>query len=259
MVIIARESDGRWYLTFTLDTAAPPPLDQTGRAVGVDLGVTDFAVTSEGERIANPRHLARRARNLARYQRRLARCQNGSANRAKAAAKVARAHRKVRHARQDFLHRASTRLVRENDLIVIEDLAVKNMIRNRRLARAISDCGWGEFRRQLEYKYQRYGRRLVVIGRWYPSSKICSACGYLLAELSLGTRHWTCPSCGARHDRDVNAAKNILAAGRAVARGRPGDACGAGVRHSGSSRVRPAVKQEPRPARAGIPVLRGGE
>jgi putative transposase len=259
MVIIARESDGRWYLTFTLDTAAPPPLDQTGRAVGVDLGVTDFAVTSEGERIANPRHLARRARNLARYQRRLARCQKGSANRAKAAAKVARAHRKVRHARQDFLHRASTRLVRENDLIVIEDLAVKNMIRNRRLARAISDCGWGEFRRQLEYKYQRYGRRLVVIGRWYPSSKICSACGYLLAELSLGTRHWTCPSCGARHDRDVNAAINILAAGRAVARGRPGDACGAGVRHSGSSRVRPAVKQEPRPARAGIPVLRGGE
>ena len=259
MVIIARESDGRWYLTFTLDTAAPPPLDQTGRAVGVDLGVTDFAVTSEGERIANPRHLARRARNLARYQRRLARCQNGSANRAKAAAKVARAHRKVRHARQDFLHRASTRLVRENDLIVIEDLAVKNMIRNRRLARAISDCGWGEFRRQLEYKYQRYGRRLVVIGRWYPSSKICSACGYLLVELSLGTRHWTCPSCGARHDRDVNAAKNILAAGRAVARGRPGDACGAGVRHSGSSRVRPAVKQEPRPARAGISVLRGGE
>ena len=259
MVIIARESDDRWYVTFTLDTAAPPPLDQTGRAVGVDLGVTDFAVTTEGERIANPRHLARRARNLARYQRRLARCQSGSANRAKAAAKVARAHRKVRHARQDFLHRASTRLVRENDTIVIEDLAVKNMIRNRRLARAISDCGWGEFRRQLEYKCQRYGRRLVVIGRWYPSSKICSACSYLLAELSLGTRHWTCPSCGARHDRDVNAAKNILAAGRAVARDRPGNACGAGVRHSGSSRVRPAVKQEPRLVRAGIPVLRGGD
>ena len=142
---------------------------------------------------------------------------------------------------------------------VVEDLAVANMVRNRHLARAISDCGWGEFRRQLACKCQRYGRELVVIDRWYPSSKTCSACGHLLARLSLSTRHWTCPCCGTRHDRDVNAAKNILAAGRAVARGSPGDACGAGVRHSGSSRVRPAVKQEPRPVTAGIPVLQGGE
>jgi putative transposase len=133
------------------------------------------------------------------------------------------------------------------------------MVRNRHLARAISDCGWGEFRRQLEYKCERYGRRLVVIDRWYPSSKTCSACGHLRADLSLSTRHWRCPSCGARHDRDINAAKNILAAGLAVARGSPGDACGADVRHSGSSRVRSAVKQEPRPASAGIPVPQGGE
>ena len=256
MVIISRESDGRWYVTFTADTiASNTPLTATGRAVGVDLGVTDFAVTSDGERIANPRHLERKARSLARYQRRMARRQKGSANRAKAAAKAARAHRKVRHARADFLHRASTRLVRTADLIVIEDLAVASMIRNRHLARAISNCGWGEFRRQLEYKCQRYGRRLVVIDRWYPSSKMCSVCGHLLAELSLGTRHWKCASCGTRHDRDINAAKNILAAGRAVARGSPGDACGVGVRHSGSSRVQPAVKQESRPVTAGIPVL----
>jgi len=259
MVIVARESDGRWYVTFTLDTAASEPLEQTGHAAGVDLGVKDFAVTSDGERMANPRHLDRRAGNLARYQRRLARCQKGSANRAKAAAKVARAHRKVRHARADFLHRASTRLVRQNDVIVIEDLHVSGMIRNRKLARAIADCGWAEFRRQLAYKCEWYGRRLVVIDRWYPSSKTCSACGYLLAELSLSTRHWTCPSCRAQHDRDINAAKNILAAGLAVARGSPGDACGAGVRHSGSSRVRPAVKQEPRPVTAGIPVPQGRE
>jgi putative transposase len=259
MVIVCRESDGRWYVTFTVDTAAPEPLPETGRVAGVDLGVTDFAVTSTGRRIANPRHLERRARNLARYQRRLARCQNGSANRAKAAAKVARAHRKVRHARADFLHRASTRLVRAADLIVIEDLNVSGMVRNRHLARAISDCGWGEFRRQLAYKCQRYGRELVVIDRWYPSSKTCSACGYRRAQLSLSARHWECPRCGARHDRDVNAAKNILAAGHAVARGSPGDACGAEVRHSGSSRVRSAVNQEPRPARTGIPVLQGGE
>ena len=168
-------------------------------AVGVDLGVADFAVTSDGNKIANPRHLERKARSLARYQRRLARCQNGSANRAKGAAKMARAHRKVRNA------------------------------------------------------------RLVVIDRWYPSSKTCSACGHRLADLSLSTRQWTCPSCGTRHDRDINAAKNILAAGRAVARGSPGGACGAEVRHSGSSRVHSAANQESRPARAGIPVLQGGE
>jgi len=259
MVIACREPDGRWYVTFALDTSAPKPLPETGHTVGVDLGLKDFAVTSDGEKIANPRHLDRKARNLARYQRRLARRQKGSANRAKAAAKVARAHRKVRSARRDFLHRASTRLVRENDIIVIEDLNVSGMVRNRRLARAISDCGWGEFRRQLEYKCERARHELVVIDRWYPSSKTCSACGYLLAGLSLSTRHWTCPSCRAQHDRDINAAKNILAAGLAVARGSPGDACGADVRHSGSSRVQSALKQEPRPARAGIPVLQGGE
>jgi len=259
MVIISRESDERWYVTFTAEAGAPGHLEQTERAIGVDLGVTDFAVTSDGQRIANPRHLERKARSLARYQRRLARCQQGSANRAKAVARVARAHRKVRDARRDFLHRASTSLVRTADLIVIEDLNVCGMVRSRHLARAIADCGWGEFRRQLAYKCQRYGRRLVIIDRWYPSSKTCSACGHLLAELKLDTRHWTCPSCGARHDRDLNAAKNILAAGRAVARGSPGGACGAGIRHSGCSRVQPAVKQETRPVTAGIPVLHGGE
>jgi putative transposase len=249
MVIVSREPDGRWYITFTIDAAAPEPMPRTGRAVGVDLGVTDFAVTSSGQRIPNPRHLQRKAQHLARYQRRMARCRKGSANHAKAAAKVARAHRKVRNARADFLHRTSTGLVRHNDVIIIEDLAVRNMVGNRRLARAISDCGWGEFRRQLAYKCERYGRDLVVIDRWYPSSKTCSACGHLLAQLSLSTRHWRCPSCGTRHDRDANAAKNILAAGLAVA------ACGGDVRHSGSSRVRSPVKQEPLPARAGIPVL----
>jgi putative transposase len=253
MVVVSREPDGRWYVTLAVDTEVPEPLPATGRAVGVDLGVKDFAVTSDGERIANPRHLERKARNLARYQRRLARCQKGSANRTKAKAKVARAHRKVRNARRDFLHRVSTRLVRGNDMVVIEDLAVKNMVRNRHLARVISDCGWGEFRRQLGYKCQRYGRQLVVIDRWYPSSKTCSACGHLLAELSLSTRMWQCPSCGTRHDRDINAATNILAAGQTVT------ACGADVRHSGTSRVQSAVKQEPRPVRAGIPVLQGGE
>ncbi|MFI2647900.1 RNA-guided endonuclease InsQ/TnpB family protein [Micromonospora fulviviridis] len=245
MVVISRDPDGRWYVTFAVDTVAPEPLDATGHEIGIDLGVKDFAVTSDGQRIANPRHLDRRARNLARYQRRMARCQRGSANRRKAKAKVARAHRKVRNARVDFLHRTSTNLVRAADTIVIEDLAVNNMLRNRSLAKAISDCGWGEFRRQLEYKAERAGRTLVVIDRWYPSSKTCSACGHLLAVLSLSTRHWTCPTCRTRHDRDVNAAKNILAAGRAVTEGNLGDACGADVRRQGPSLPQPAVKQEP--------------
>jgi putative transposase len=259
MVIISREPDGRWYVTMTVDAEPPEPLPAVGRAVGVDLGVHDFAVTSAGDRVANPRHLERKARSLARYQRRLARCQRGSANRAKARAKVARAHRKVANARQDFLHRTTIGLVRGHDLIAIEDLAVKNMVRNRRLARAISDCGWGEFRRQLEYKCQRAGRRLVVTGRWYPSSKMCSACGFVLAELPLKVRAWRCPSCRVRHDRDLNAAKNILAAGLAAVRGDPGDACGADVRHLEIPPVQSAVKQEPQPVTAGIPVHQGGE
>jgi putative transposase len=259
MVIVSKEPDGRWYVTFAVDAGEPEPLPAADRSAGIDLGVTSLLVMSDGERVANPRHLQRRARNLARYQRRLARCQRGSANRAKARAKVARAYRKVRDARRDFLHKTTTGLVQGSDLIAIEDLAVKNMVRNRRLARAISDCGWGEFRRQLEYKCQRAGRRLVVIDRWYPSTKMCSACGFVLAELPLKARVWRCPSCRARHDRDVNAAKNILAAGLAVARRLPGDACGADVRHLETPPVQSAVKQEPQLARAGIPVVQGGE
>ena len=232
-VTVSRDPCGRWYVSFAVDGPDPEQFPATGRVVGVDLGVKDFAVTSDGQRIANPRHLERRARNLARYQRRMARCQRGSANRAKAKAKVARAHRKVRAARTDFLHKASTRLVRGHDVIAVEDLAVKNMIRNRKLAKVVSDCGWGTFRAMIEYKAARHGRHVIVADRWYPSSKTCSVCGYLLATLNPDTRHWTCPSCGTRHDRDINAAKNILAAGLAVARGNPGHACGADVRHSG--------------------------
>jgi putative transposase len=187
---------------------------------------------------------------------------------------VARAHRKVRASRADSLHRASTRLVREHDVLVVEDLAVRNMTRRPAprpdpdrpgaylpngaaakagLNKSIHDAGWGEFRRQLEYKAARYGRHLIVIDRWYPSSKTCSACGYLLSDLSLKTRHWSCPSCRTRHDRDINAAKNIRAAGLAVAGGNPGDACGADVRRHGTPRPQSAVKQEPQRVTAGIP------
>ncbi len=248
-VTVSRDPDGRWYVSLFTDIPEPTQLPPAGSTVGVDLGITDFAVLSTGQRIANPRHLQRKARHLARYQRRLARCQRGSSNRAKAKVKVARAHRKVRCARQDFLHKTSTALVRAHDVIVIEDLAVGNMVRNRRLAKAIADVAWGELRRQLAYKTVRYGRHLIVLDRWYPSSKTCLACGHLLDRLDLSIRAWTCPGCGTLHDRDLNAAKNILAAGLAVT------ACGADVRHSGSPRVRSAVKQETQPVKVGIPVL----
>jgi putative transposase len=249
-VTVSRDPDGRWYVSLAVDVADPAPLPAGGTAVGVDVGITTLAVTSDGDRIVNPRHLERKAANLARYQRRMARCQRGSKNRAKAKARVAVAHRKVRNARQDFLHKASTALVRRYDTIAVEDLNVAGMVHNRRLAKAISDCGWGEFRRQLEYKAERFGRRLVVVDRWYPSSKTCSACGHLLAELSLSTRAWTCPGCRTRHDRDVNAAKNLALAG-----GLPVSACGGDVRRTGATPAQSPAKQEPQPVRVGSPRL----
>jgi putative transposase len=253
-VTVSRDPDGRWYASLAIEAGREPePAPATVGPVGVDLGVTDFAVTSDGQRIANPRHLQRKARNLARYQRAMARKQRGSNNRKRARAKAARAHRKVRAARQDFLHKTSTRLVRDHSTIMIEDLRVAGMTRNRSLARAISDCGWREFRRMLAYKTERHGRHLVVVDRWYPSSKTCSACGHLLAELNLGTRTWACPGCGTRHDRDHNAAKNILAAGLAVS------ACGADVRPQGTSLRQLAVKQELSGATPRIPALQNGE
>ena len=271
MIVVSREPDGRWYVTFAVDTAEPEPDEPTGEAIGVDLGVKDFATLSTGETIANPQHLHRKARNLARYQRMMARKQKGSNNRRKAKKKVARAHRKVRHARTDFLHRTSTNLVRRADTIAIEDLNVAGMTssakgtednpgRNVRaksgLNRRILDASLGEFRRQLEYKTERAGKRLLVVDQWYPSSKTCSACGHLLGHLKLFVRAWSCPHCRTRHDRDVNAAKNILAAGRAVAGDDPGEACGAGISRQGSSLPQSATKQELSGASpTGIPAL----
>ncbi len=243
-VTVSREPCGRWYVSFVVETADLAPLPVTSTAIGVDLGINVFATSSDGERVHNPRHLERKARNLARYQRRMARCRPGSANRRKAATKVARAHRKVRAARIDFLHRTSTHLLRSHDVVVLEDLSVRNMIRNRRLARSISDCGWRTFRRFLEYKASKWGRTVVVIDRWTPSTKTCSTCGHVVPKLDLRVRTWTCSTCRTRHDRDVNAAKNILAAGLAAA------ACGSDVRHL-DTRMRSLAKQEIQPARVG--------
>lgn len=242
-VTVSRDAAGRWFASILCQdtiTSAPAAND----AVGVDMGVTSLVAlsTGEGEKVASPRHEQRDRARLARAQRDLSRKQPGSANRDKARRKVARVHARITDRRRDFLHKLTTRLVRENQAVVIEDLTVRNLVRNRRLSRAISDAAWRELRTMLEYKCAWYGRDLVVVDRFFPSSKLCSTpgCGYVHASLPLRVREWTCPGCGVAHDRDVNAANNLRAAGLAVA------ACGAGVRpQRESSRAgRPAVKQE---------------
>jgi putative transposase len=228
-VTVSRDRAGRWFVSILVDDPTiPNPLPATDAAIGIDLGLTAFAVLSTGQKIANPRHERRDRERLARAQRNLARKQIGSRNRWKAARKVARIHARI-HARiadrrRDQLHELSTRLIRENQTVAVEDLNVAGMVRNHSLARSISDAAWSELVRQLEYKAAWYGRTLVKVDRWYPSSKCCWYCGWIRESLLLDVREWTCAHCGAVHDRDHNAARNILAAGLAVA------ACGEGVR-----------------------------
>ena len=243
-VTVSRDTAGRWHVSLLVEDPTVIPLPPTLNAVGVDVGLKDFAVLSTGERIPHPKHYHRKQQRLARYQRMMARKKKGSANRAKARVKVARVHAEVVDARRDFLHKTSTEIVRNHDVIAVEDLNVAGMVRNRSLAKSIATSGWAEFRAMLEYKAAWHGRHVVTVDRFYPSSKTCSACGHLLATLSLGTRHWTCPGCGALHDRDINAAQNIVAAGLAARPDLGAYACGAGVRHGGQPSVLPAVKQE---------------
>ena len=243
-VTVSRDTAGRWHVSLLVEDPTVIPLPPTLNAVGVDVGLKDFAVLSTGERIPHPKHYHRKQQRLARYQRMMARKKKGSANRAKARVKVARVHAEVVDARRDFLHKTSTEIVRNHDVIAVEDLNVAGMVRNRSLAKSIATSGWAEFRAMLEYKAAWHGRHVVTVDRFYPSSKTCSACGHLLATLSLGTRQWTCPGCGALHDRDINAAQNIVAAGLAARPDLGAYACGAGVRHGGQPSVLPAVKQE---------------
>lgn len=211
-VTVSRDSAGRWHVSILVVDKTVSALPATSSAVGVDAGITTLVTLSTGEKVANPRHERTDRRKLAKAQRELARKLKGSANRAKARLKVARIHARITDRRRDYLHQLSTRLVRENQTVVIEDLAVRNMLRLHTLARAISDAAWSDLRSMLEYKCRWYGRELIAIDRWFPSSKICSSCGRLAGSMSLSTREWSCP-CGANHDRDVNAARNILAAG----------------------------------------------
>ncbi|MCG7206706.1 RNA-guided endonuclease InsQ/TnpB family protein [Streptomyces arenae] len=249
-VTVSRDAAGRWFVSLLCeDAVAQAPA--TTAAVGVDAGITSLVTLSTGEKIANPRHERRDRARLAKAQREVSRKSKGSANREKARRKAAKVHARIADRRRDFLHKLSTRLVRENQTVVIEDLTVRNLLKNGRLARAISDAAWTDLRSMLEYKCAWYGRELVVIDRWFPSSKLCGACGTVAAKMPLTVREWTCDDCGTVHDRDVNAARNILAAGLAAS------ACGDGVRpQRESSRTgRSSVKQEPQRATAGIPRL----
>ena len=214
-ITVSKDAAGRYFVSMLCDDTVQPKAEVEGK-VGVDLGLTHFAILSTGEKIAAPNTFRKNEEKLAKLQRRLAKKTKGSANRKKARLKVAKLHAKIADSRKDFLHKLSTRLVNENQVIAIETLAVSNMQKNRHLAKSISDAGWAEFVRQLKYKSLWYGRELVGIDRWYPSSKRCSDCGHTVAKMPLSVREWTCPECGTIHDRDVNAARNVLAAGLAV-------------------------------------------
>lgn len=212
-VTVSRDAAGRWFASMLVEEKISP-LPPVEASVGVDAGVSALVTLSTGEKIVNPRHERADRGKLAKAQRDLARKAKGSANRAKARLRVAKVYARIADRRRDFLHKLSTRLVRENQAIAVEDLTVRNMVKNRKLARAISDASWRELRSMLEYKAAWYGRELVAVDRWFPSSKLCSACGTLQERMPLSVREWTC-ACGAVHDRDVNAAKNVLAAGLA--------------------------------------------
>ena len=233
-VTVTRDAAGRYHVSILVDEDVTP-LSHTDKAVGVDMGLSHLAVTSDGQKIDNPRLLAGKLARIQRWQRKLARKREAaksamglkgktapkgtriprSNNAAKMSRRIARMHAAVRDARRDHLHKVSTTIIRENQAVCVEDLAVSNMVKNPHLSRAISDVGWRELRSMLEYKAALYGRQFAVVNRWLPSSKRCSDCGYTLESLPLSARAWACPRCGQEHDRDINAARNILAAGLA--------------------------------------------
>jgi putative transposase len=235
-VTISKDSANRYFVSILVEEEIKP-LPTTPKMVGLDLGIKSLVALSTGESVGNPRYFAKDEKRLAKAQRRLARKNKGSKNRHKARFKVARLHARIADRRRDYQHKLSTRIVHENQVICVESLAVKNMVKNHSLAKAIADVGWGEFVRQLEYKATWYGRTLVKIDRWYPSSKTCSACKQVLDSLTLDRREWVCPECGVVHDRDTNAAMNILAEGLSVA------ACG-GSRRPVRAKARQATPIE---------------
>ncbi|NES00391.1 MAG: IS200/IS605 family element transposase accessory protein TnpB [Symploca sp. SIO1B1] len=239
-VTVSLTPSGRWYVSLLVDVDIQP-LPKLSKNVGIDLGITSLIATSDGNKVANPKAFKAKYRKLRKAQKALSRKQIGSRNHEKARLKVTRVHAEIVDTRTDFIHKLTTQLIRDNQVIVVEDLAVKNMVNNHKLANSISDASWSKFVGQLEYKSEWYGRELIKIDRWFPSSKRCSNCGYIIEKMPLNIREWECPECSAKHDRDVNASVNILAAGLAVS------VCGATVRPEQSKSVRAgAMKQKPK-------------
>jgi len=216
-VTVSMTPSGKYFASvLTKVEGDSPPVSTDGKVAGIDLGLKDFAIVNDGvktSKYANPKHLAKHERNLKRKQRQLDRKEKGSKSRDKARKLVARVHERVSNVRQDYLHKLSRKLIDENQVIVVESLNTKGMVRNHKLAKAISDVGWGMFVNFLSYKLEKEGKVLVEIDRWFPSSKLCSNCHYQVDEMPLEIRSWTCPNCGTHHDRDGNASANIRAEG----------------------------------------------
>lgn len=229
---------GKWYISMNIEDPFIQPLPENQNQIGIDLGITTFAATSNGDKIKSP-DLKNEYQKLKKLQKKLSKKQKGSNNREKARLKVATQYEKITNIRLNFHHQLSRKLVNENQVIVLEDLKVSNMVKNRKLSRAISEQGWYQFKSFLEYKCNWYGRELIIINQWYPSSKTCSSCGSIQTKMPLNIREWTCPDCGSVHDRDINAAKNILAVGTTVS------ACGDSVRPKTHNELAAtSVKQE---------------
>jgi len=209
-VTISKTLTNKYYVSILVEEEITP-LPKIDKKIGIDLGIKDFAVTSDGEIFENPKWLRKLEQRVKFLQRSLSRKKKGSKNREKVRLKLAKAYEKLVNQRQDFLHKLSSKIINENQVIVLEDLKVKNMQQNKHLAKAISEVSWAKFRRMLEYKAKWYGREIIIAPQNYASSQICSKCGYKNPDVkNLALREWECPNCGAIHDRDINASKNLL-------------------------------------------------